>query len=215
MRPAAFFKSIPGAVLSVFVLAFAASMPIAFGATKATALGGAVLALAALLCFAGIPLIIITRVFRESPRDYGFRLPENAKQAFIRGLLVFIPHALAGFLLLQSPEVRAYYSLAGRSLGEIAFFLPLLAAYFFAEEALFRGFFLFALARYRAWGVVINVIVFTLLHGGKPGPEMVYAALSAALLCWLTLKTKSFVPAVLIHFASALLVTGLGNWLYH
>lgn len=208
---AAFFRTRIGLCLTVLLLALLASGPLVFGLERDSVLTIACLALSAVVCFIAIPLAIITYVLKEDPRTYGWRFPEKGAHALLYTVLVLIPHAVLAVFLAQDPAFKEFYTPEGTRLTYFALSAVLLPAiYFLAEEFLFRGFLLFALwNRYQYWGAAISVALFALLHFAKPPLEIFLAVISGALLCWLSLKTKSFVPAAVVHFCAALILNVL------
>lgn len=186
--------------LLVATLAFVASLPMLAGGHDASDF---TLALSALIAFVVVPLLVVTYLYKESPRAYGFQLPARPLQALLLTVLVFIPHVLVVVWLSGRAEFRDYYGLVGTGMSVVLILLSLL--YYAAEEFLFRGFFFFSLLRHgRVLAYGANAAVFALFHIGKPSIEILFAAISALLLCWLSEKTQSFIPAAVVHAAIAL-----------
>ncbi|GEM_PF-1542314 len=208
---AAFFRSRFGLTFFTIILAVCGSLPLVFGLPRESIAATAALAGTAVLLFAALPLTIIKYVYKEEASAYGWRLPENNKKALLATLLVLLPHLLLAFYLSHNTSFQEFYD--GKNTTVLYFLIiavVLPAFYFVAEEFLFRGFLLFTLwNKYRYAGVALNIALFALLHISKPPLEIGFAVVSGALLCWLALTTKSFVPAAVVHFATALMLNAL------
>lgn len=209
------FRSLFGLSLLTLLLAIVASLPIAIPASgnltpALYSLGGAILA------FAVIPFLIIKYIYKEQAEQYGWRWPENTKKSIYLTLLVLVPHILAALFLASHPDFVSLY--AQPKEGIIPLFILgtiLSAVYFGAEEFLFRGFLINALwNKYKYVGVASSVVMFALLHFGKTPLEIPIALISGASLAWLALKTKSFMPAAVVHWAFALVLNVLVNFVY-
>jgi uncharacterized protein len=209
MPVTSFFRSLPGLVLIIVILAAGASLPVAFGFERSDPLGMVLLTLSALVFFLAAPLALIHYGFKESISEYGWRLPHNLKEAFLYGILALAVLLLPLLFLASLPQFQNFYRLGeGMSLTALLLVFPLTALYFVAEEFLFRGFFFFALRKkYGLYAIAIDALVFGLLHFDKPALEMFFAMAAAAVLSGLTLKTGSSLPAALVHFVMATILT--------
>lgn len=201
----AFFRSTAGVLLTVVALVVLASLPISLGLERTSLLGASVLTLAALVSFLVIPLLLIRFVLKGDPRSYGWRLPENALDAIIHSIPILV--ILLGTLMLVSrtEAFQSFYSLQGTDVvSGIAFLIPAYLVYYLAEEFLFRGYLFHALrSKGLIFTLVANVALFALFHIHKPGVEILTAGLTALLFCLLTERTKSVLPAVLLHMIAA------------
>ncbi len=160
-----------------------------------------------LLLRVGAPLLIIVAVLRRSPGDYGFRLKGIGRHLPIYGLmyLVMLPILVwvSGF-----DSFLDYYPIYARATeGGAQFWLYQLGygLQFVGVEAFFRGFMTFGLLpRFGALSVVIMTVPYTMIHFSKPIPEALAAIVAGLILGTLAVKSKSFVPGILLHVAVAL-----------
>ena len=82
--------------------------------------------------------------------------------------------------------------------------------YYFAEEFLFRGFLFWGLwhkIKYHSFW--ITSLIFSIFHLSKPLPEVFFAFFVSLIFCYLSFKTKSFVPAAVTHFLVAIALNAL------
>jgi len=168
------------------------------------------------IAFIGLPLLFIRYIYKGTAADYGWRLPDPASKPVLLTLIVLVPHVVLGFVLATLPETRGYYQHAEETrvlLFVLGFFLS--AIYFAAEEFLFRGYLLWVFwNKHKHIGVAISIVLFALLHVGKTPIEIPVALISGTALAWLAFKTKSFIPAAIVHFVFALVVNVLVNFVY-
>src|SRR5204863_6812623 len=77
--------------------------------------------------------------------------------------------------------------------------------YLLCWEWFYRGFLTFGLAR--AFGavpaIVLQAIAFGIMHWGKPTPEFVSSFFGGAVLAWLALRARSFLPGFYLHWSIA------------
>ncbi len=199
-------RTTAGAILSVIALAIIASVPVSFGLDRSTTLGAGVLTLFAVLCFGIVPLLLVKYVLREEIRAFGWRLPTNTRDVLLFGIpagLVLIGGAL--FLSTQ-PAFKAFYSFGSiDTASAFLFLLPAYLLYFTAEEFLFRGYLWHLLRRKGLFlALAVNVALFALFHAQKPAVEVLVAAVVAVVFCLLTERTRSILPAVVLHIVFAL-----------
>ncbi len=209
------FRSLLGLSLLTLLLAIVASLPVAIPVSGT--LAPALLSLTgAIVAFAVIPLLVVKYVYKEGLAEYGWRLPEKTRQAVILTLRVLGAHLVAAVFLAGIPDFLALYAQPKENLIPLFILGTLLSAvYFAAEEFLFRGFLVNTLwNKYKYVGVAASVILFALLHFGKTPLEIPVALISGASLAWLALKTKSFIPAAFVHWAFALALNVLVNFVY-
>ena len=157
--------------------------------------------LTSLLLYGIIPLVIIVLIFKESPKNFGFSFGNKRKVVFysiIFSLLLTPIIVMSSFI----PDVNSYYII--KTINNLStFFLFELnnGVLLFFWELFFRGFILFGL--YKKLGkaaLPIHAIPFALFHVGKPGVEIVASFFAALLLGQIALKSKSFLPAFVIHW---------------
>lgn len=155
-----------------------------------------------------VPMLYIFFVARDEPDRYGFCLGDSWKSWWMTLLLY------AGVLILLIPGSRissfhSFYPLEGRevasSLGRFAFYEARWGLYFFCWEFFFRGFLLFGLNRLVGWwAVILQAVPFAIMHYGKVPMEAIAAFPAGIILGVLALRSKSFVPSFVLHFAAAL-----------
>lgn len=161
----------------------------------------------ALLIMFFVPYLLIKYVLNLKMEDFGFRKPENLGYDIkLSTLIVLIQIPIIYLLSTQTSFQNAYSIPQGFS---IFFLVATLGSgvYYFAEEFIFRGFLFFGLwNKFGFHTFWITNLIFALLHITKPVPEIFLAFFSGLLLTFLSFKTKSFLPAVLVHFTIALIL---------
>ncbi len=87
-------------------------------------------------------------------------------------------------------------------------FLLIAVAPAICEELLFRGYMLGGLKDKLKpiWVIIITALTFGLYHMNVP--QGIYATLLGCVLAWVTLKTQSIIPAMLMHFTANLISVG-------
>jgi membrane protease YdiL (CAAX protease family) len=76
---------------------------------------------------------------------------------------------------------------------------------FVGVEAFFRGFLTFGLLRKMgAVAIPVMTVPYVMIHFSKPMPEATAAIFAGLLLGYMAVKSKSFVPGILLHVAVAL-----------
>ncbi len=156
-----------------------------------------------------LPFLTVRYVFRESPRQFGWRFPESFRDAFKWGAILFVGVVPFLFLLSNNSSFRDYYPIA-QSFWWAWIVGPFFwLVFYLAEEFLFRGFLVFGLFRRIGYhSVWLSSAIFAFFHITKPLPEMWLSFVLGIGLALLALKTKSFLPAAGVHFA-ALVVSNL------
>jgi membrane protease YdiL (CAAX protease family) len=164
-----------------------------------------------------LPVILIQIVFREKLSDYGLKWKGAFKdmRLYLIMLCVMIPLVLY-FSSTQSFQSRyPFYELRPGEklypefmLWEILYFLQ-----FFALEFFFRGFMVHGLKnRFGFYSVFVMVIPYCMIHFGKPFPETLAAIIAGVVLGILSLKSRSILLGVLIHFSVALTMDLCALW---
>lgn len=150
-----------------------------------------------------IPAALIIWWFKESPRDYGFRRWEKGHgKIYLLMYLAMLPLLVGASFLTSFQDKYPFYDKAGDSLFQFLVYQLTYGTQFFALEAFFRGFFIFALfKRFGYYSVVIMTIPYCLIHFGKPMPETLGSIIAGLLLGYMAIKSKSFLPGALLHFA--------------
>jgi membrane protease YdiL (CAAX protease family) len=157
-----------------------------------------------------IPLIVIT-VCGLNTSDYGLRSCswKHIITAGVIGLL-FFPVVL---VTAKAPEFQAYYLQVMRQSGaitdvpvEISYFgfirhQIILITYMFAWEWFFRGFLLMSVQRMSGSvvAVLVQAVLFTIMHLGKPTIEVVSSFFGAVILGMWALRSRSILPCFTVH----------------
>jgi len=153
-----------------------------------------------------IPVIIIKTAFKEKIVSYGFHL-EKKKSVLILYLVMFMVVFPLVYIVSFSPAFLSkypFYKQAANSWSELLLWEGAYGVQFLALEFFFRGFILFALARYiGVYAIFFMVVPYTMIHFSKPLPETIGAIITGIALGTLALKTKSIYGGVLIHIAVA------------
>ncbi len=151
-----------------------------------------------------IPLIIIVFIFRENPIDFGFSLGDK-KKVIIYSIIFSIFFTPLIFLVQYVPGVFNYYSAnVFPSFIDFLIFELKLAIGLFSWEFFFRGLILFGLHKKLGnLALPIHAIPFAIFHLGKPNAEVFFSFFAALVLGQIALKSKSFLPAFIIHWILA------------
>lgn len=158
-----------------------------------------------------VPIFVIKIGLKKELSNFGFRTPVNFKEAIILTIFLFLFITPFLFVFSNQLDFQNYYLSGGLSSANFIFLAILLPLfYFLAEEFLFRGFFFFSLFRkigvHSFWVVSL---VFVLFHLTKPLPEILFSFFVSILFCYLSYRTKSFLPAFVVHFLMSVLMNGL------
>ena len=162
--------------------------------------------LASLVLRVAIPLFCIWFWFKESARDYGFRIWKKGHGKIYLGLYLIMLPVLVGISFTESFQGKyPFYDAAGESLPHFLIYESGYAIQFFSLEAFFRGFLVFALfKRFGYHAVTIMTVPYCMIHFGKPPAESLGAIVAGMLLGYLALKSKSWLPGALLHFGVGL-----------
>lgn len=165
------------------------------------------LAISAFLIMFVVPALIIRYVLKRPLKEFGLNIPENLTKILTiigSATLVLLPFL---FFFAGKISFQQYY-LIKQGLGGL-FFLQILASclYFFAEEFMFRGVLFFGLwDKFKYNTFWISNLIFAVFHLNKPHGEALFAFFAGLLLSYTALKTKSFLPATIIHAVIALVL---------
>lgn len=171
------------------------------------ALAGIAWAVVTLFALPGLLFVVLG----GKPAAAGLTLGDHR---FGLGALVVCVLTAIPILLLASGDagLMSSYPWAGSWVGSswrtLAWWAVAYAVYYFAFEAFYRGFLLHAVAS--AWGVTaglwLQAICATLVHLGKPLPEMLAAAPASLLFGIIALRSRSIVYPALLHLAVGLII---------
>lgn len=158
------------------------------------------------LFFFGIfPLIFIKIFLKENWNDYGFGLGENRKFGIKATLIAFLILPLPLYISSQNPEHLQTYPLVKldvQSPSEIFWWTFFLLPHYIGWEFFFRGFIGFGMKKhYGAFmAIMLQTLLTTLEHIGKPTGEIIGAIPAGIYLGLLTYRTNSIWWAVLFHW---------------
>jgi membrane protease YdiL (CAAX protease family) len=142
-----------------------------------------------------IPLVIILVLFRENPREYGFRLGDWKAGLVIAALGILFMAPIIYYLGHRDGTMKDFYRpwLDGVPWTT---FLGLIG-----WEFLFRGWILFGYARkFGPEALWLQAVPFAIAHIGKPEVETLSTIFGGFAFGWVAWRTKSFVWPFLIHW---------------
>lgn len=161
-----------------------------------------------------LPWLTVKYIIKKNPAEFGWSWPQDPKLTWSLAVIFVLINLPALVLFSKNADFQRFYRLY--DIGFTLFLaagvvLPLI--YYLAEEFLFRGFLFLGLWPKLGWhSFWITNAIFALLHWGKNFWEIPYSFVMGLLLCQLTLKSKSFIPAALVHFLLALTLNILVNY---
>ncbi len=132
---------------------------------------------------------------------------------------MILPFIVAAGLLEDFSEYYPLSRLARSSFEWFVVWQAVQLLFFLGWEFLNRGLLLFGFeSSMGRWSVIAVAVPFCLLHFGKPGVEAVGSFVAAIALGWLTLRARSMMPAVALHWAcaftlDAVVITSSGGFL--
>jgi hypothetical protein len=161
----------------------------------------------ALLLFLIVPMLLIKYYFKEKQRDYGFQWGDKKFNLIwtLIGLAL-----LPAFFFLKDPSLAQEYPLTRLVENDILLLIVFNLIYFIyyiGYEFIFRAYLQFGLKRKEMTKlgiiliIIIQTIITTLFHIGKPFTEIVAAAAVGPLFGYFTLRGKSFIwPVLVFHY---------------
>jgi membrane protease YdiL (CAAX protease family) len=163
-----------------------------------------------------IPILIIRLLFKEQIKNYGLSFNNIKKDypLYLTMLLIMIPIVYTasntqGFQTLYpffKPEKNHLFPLF--FLWQIAYFLQFVAVEFF-----FRGFILHGIKnRLGIYSIFVMIIPYCMIHFGKPFGETIAAIIAGLILGTLSLKSRSIVLGVIIHYTIAITMDVFALW---
>jgi membrane protease YdiL (CAAX protease family) len=164
-----------------------------------------------------LPVLVIKLFFREDLTDYGLKLKGAFKDYWIYLIMLSVIVPLVAYFSTTASfqEKYPFYELsAGEKLfpnfwiWEGLYFLQFVALEFF-----FRGFMVHGLKhRFGIYSVLVMTIPYCMIHFGKPLPETIAAILAGLVLGMLSLKTRSILLGVAIHYSVGLMMDLAALW---
>lgn len=146
-----------------------------------------------------LSMLVIVLLFRESPREYGWRLG-NWRRGIGYTVAGCAGMALILWFVARGDGMQNYYEAkASQDVGRL---IVLTGIDLFGWEFLWRGLMLFALARYFGPGPAIwlQAVPFALMHLGKPEIETLSTIFGGAAFGFVAWQSKSFLYPFLIHW---------------
>jgi uncharacterized protein len=141
-----------------------------------------------------IPMLFITLIFRENPKQYGFALGDwKAGIVITFGAIIIIAPIL--WLVGRGQGMSSYYQ-------DMLKYIPWNTILdLFGWEFLFRGWILFGYARkFGAEALWLQAVPFAIAHIGKPAVETFSTIFGGFAFGWVAWRTKSFIYPFLIHW---------------
>lgn len=160
------------------------------------------------LFFGIIPTLIITKICNFTLTDFGITSGISAESILWISLLTAFIIPL-NYFNSKKPDNLAMYPQIRKEKWSIALLIASSLSwimYLLAYEMLFRGFLLFSsLNIFGYWpAILINTIIYSLVHYHK-GPKEIFGAIPLGfILCILTIKTGNFWIAFITHIFLAL-----------
>jgi membrane protease YdiL (CAAX protease family) len=152
---------------------------------------------------------------RRNPLDYGLRLRGVLQHVplYLALAVIMLPIVIAASFTTAFQRYYPFFAYAGESLRGFVTWEALYAMQFVALEFFFRGFLLFALARYMGvYAIFVMVIPYCMIHFGKPFAETLAAIPAGIVLGALALRTRSIWPGALLHIAVGWAMDALSLW---
>lgn len=159
-----------------------------------------------LILYVLFPYLLIRFVFKDRISNYGFTLKGFSRYIgmYLILLAVMIPILIAVSFLKSFSQHYPLYSGAGESLLGLLVWEINYGIYFVTLEFFFRGFLVFALARYiGSYAIFVMMIPYAMIHFGKPFAETVGSVIAGIALGTLSLRTRSIFGGVFIHIVVA------------
>jgi len=155
-----------------------------------------------------IPMIIVKYILKEEFSRHGLQAGEVrfGLVMFALGVAILVP---AMFFSASMPEVHAEYPLSkliSRSLVVLVLYEASYLFYYISWEFFFRGYLQLGLVSERTTKLGIFLALLyqsffsTIMHVGKPAGEILGAAAIGPIFGWVSLRSKSVVYLIGIHY---------------
>ncbi len=163
-----------------------------------------------------IPMAIVRWGFKSPLSEFGLTFKGVAKTWPLYGLLVIFMLPLVFFAsdslafqdrypLFQPPKNQLFPQFL---LWQMAYFLQFVAVEFF-----FRGFMVHGTKhRFGYYAVFVMVIPYCMVHFGKPFAETMAAIVAGVVLGMLSLKSRSVIPGIAVHYLVAITMDVMALW---
>lgn len=160
--------------------------------------------LASLVLLALVPIILIKSVFKEKLADYGIAIGDW-KYGLKNLLLVAAIMTYPTYLACQNPAHLEFYpltTLATQSGQLFALWSLTYLPHYIGWEVFFRGYVGFGLKKHHGLivAIMVQTLLTTLMHIGKPEGETWGAAVAGIYFGLLAYRTRSVVWPIMIHW---------------
>ena len=162
-----------------------------------------------LIFYLAVPVILIKLVFREKLRDYGCRFG-NLKKDYPIYLLMLVIMLPLVYMMSKTHSFQIRYPFYNLATGEKLYpnfwlWEGMYFIQFIGVEFFFRGFMLHGTKRQLGfYSILFMVVPYCMIHFGKPMTETIAAIIAGIALGILSLKSRSIVPGILIHYSVAI-----------
>lgn len=175
----------------------------------------------AFVCFFVLPVLVVILILRESPRQYGLRLPTNYRGVGFALLCMLVIAALFYFVYAHQPSQRAIfpyskYLVQTQSVSTFVLYAACYSLYYIGWEFFFRGF--IQLGTEAAVGVPLSILLqvmpSAIIHLGNPisMPKTVEETSAAVImgLIWgvMAWRTRSMLIPFAMHYAAGIMFDG-------
>lgn len=154
------------------------------------------------ISYVGIPLLLVTKVWRDSPKDHGLRWHHSKSTYWIYTVMILGAMLIAAGASNVPAFVKKYPMFAHAASGP-AYFWSWELAYgfqFACLEFFFRGVMLFILAkRFGHLALFIGILPYSMIHFTKPVLETVASIVGGVALGTLSLRTRSIYGGIVAH----------------
>lgn len=153
-----------------------------------------------------IPALCIKLVLKERIVDHGLRFVREPKIWLLYAVMVAVVLPLTYVASTTDAFLRTYpkYPASDGSLVAIGLWEVAYGFQFFMLEFFFRGFLIFALARYLGWlALFVMIVPYAMIHFGKPLAECLGSIVAGLVLGTVSLRTGSIYGGVAVHCAVA------------
>jgi membrane protease YdiL (CAAX protease family) len=163
------------------------------------------------LLFLLVPLVALKLFARQGLAELGLALGDKFAGFCVVVPLGFLVFGLSAFSVSFDPVFQSEYPMAKLAASSWSYFLVYQVAYgllyYVAYEAFFRGMLQFSLRRElgATAAILIQTCITTLLHIGKPEPEIWSALLAGLAFGLLAFRLRSIWPLVILHWGLGLM----------
>jgi len=153
-----------------------------------------------------VPALCIRFILGAKVLDHGLRIRKEGRiwLLYLAMFLVMLPVTYG--ISFSDAFIRTYpkYKDAGDTWAQLLIWEGAYGMQFFTLEFFFRGFILFALARYLgAAAIFVMVVPYAMIHFGKPLAETLGSIGAGIVLGTIALRTRSIYGGVALHCAVA------------